>query len=112
MFRDPRLVVSATGLQAAVFLLDAGTLWCASLSVGLNTGLAAAFTSFVLASIVATLSPLPLGLGTFEGTCIWVLHLLGGGLEESLAATLVLRAFILWLPMLPGLMLARRESQL
>jgi hypothetical protein len=58
----------------------------------------------------ATLSPLPLGLGSFEGTCTGLLHLMGGGLEASLAATLILRGLTLWLPMLPGLVMIRREA--
>jgi glycosyltransferase 2 family protein len=66
--------------------------------------------SFILASVVATLSPIPLGLGSFEGTCTGLLHLTGGRLEASLAATLILRGLTLWLPMLPGLWLIRREG--
>ena len=34
---------------------------------------------------------------------------MGGGLEASLAATLMLRGFTLWLPMLPDLVMIRRE---
>ena len=66
--------------------------------------------SFILASVVATLSPIPLGLGSFEGTCTGLLHLMGGRLEASLAATLILRGFTLWIPMLPGLWVIRREA--
>ncbi len=53
---------------------------------------------FVLASAVATLSPLPPGLGSFEGSCAGLLHLMGGRLEASLAATLILRGLTLWAP--------------
>lgn len=109
--RDGRVVFEAVVFQCAVFLLDAATLWCAGHAVGLALSPASAFMSFVLASVVATLSPIPLGLGTFEGTCVGMLHLLGGGLETSLAATLILRGFTLWLPMLPGLWLIRREMK-
>ena len=58
--------------------------------------------------MVATLSPIPLGLGTFETSCVGMLHLLGVPLEAALAATLLLRGFTVWLPMPPGLWLARR----
>jgi uncharacterized membrane protein YbhN (UPF0104 family) len=81
-----------------------------AMTAQLDVGPGAAFASFILASIVATLSPLPLGLGTFEATCMALLHLLGGGLEASLAATLIFRGLILWLPMLPGLWLMRKEA--
>ena len=107
--RDPRLVFAGVGLQSCVFLLDTATLWCASRAVGMSIDAGGVFTSFVLASVVATLSPIPLGLGTFEGSCTGLLHLMGGGLEASLAATLILRGLTLWVPMLPGLWLISRE---
>lgn len=110
LLRDPRLVAEAIAWQAAVFGLDATTLWCIGRGVGLQVDIGGSFTSFVLASVVATLSPIPLGLGSFEGSCTGLLHLLGGGLEASLAATLLLRGLTLWVPMLPGLWLIRREA--
>ena len=111
VLRDGKVVFQAVGFQGAVFLLDAATLWCASKAVGMELDMASIFMSFMLASVVATLSPIPLGLGTFEGTCTAMLHLLGGGLEASLAATLILRGFTLWLPMLPGVWLIRQEMK-
>ena len=110
MLRDPRLIFEAVTLQSAIFLLDAATLWCTGRAVGLSVDVGSTFMSFILASVVATLSPLPLGLGSFEGTCTGLLHLMGGGLEASLAATLILRGLTLWLPMLPGLVMIRREA--
>jgi uncharacterized protein (TIRG00374 family) len=109
--RDRRLVLEAFLLQVGIFLLDAATLWMVARSVGLMVKPVNAFLSFVLASGVATLSPIPLGLGTFEGTCTGLLHITGSTLEGSLAATLILRGFTLWLPMLPGLWLMRRETR-
>ena len=109
-FKDVPLVLMAIGFQTVVFVLDAATLWCTSFAVGLDLDFATVFTSFILASIVATLSPLPLGLGTFEGTCVSILHIMGAGLEPSLAATLLLPGLTLWLPMVPGLWLMRLES--
>jgi glycosyltransferase 2 family protein len=101
--------IEVIALQSGTFLLDAATLWCTERAVGLNVDVGSTFMSFTLASVVATLSPIPLGLGSFEGTCTGLLHLMGGGLEASLAATLILRRFTLWLPMLPGLVMIRRE---
>ncbi|WP_429818391.1 lysylphosphatidylglycerol synthase transmembrane domain-containing protein [Ensifer sp. B1-9] len=109
MLRDGRLVLEAFSFQIGIFLLDAATLWIAARSVGLTVDLISAFLSFVLASAVATLSLVPLGLGTFEGTCTALLHIMGSGIEGSLAATLILRGFTLWLPMVPGLWLIRSE---
>jgi uncharacterized protein (TIRG00374 family) len=110
MLRDPRLIFETVTLQSGIFLLDAATLWCTGRAVGLEDDVGSTFMSFILASVVATLSPLPLGLGSFEGTCTGLLHLMGGSLEGSLAATLILRGLTLWLPMLPGLMVIRREA--
>jgi uncharacterized membrane protein YbhN (UPF0104 family) len=110
ILRDPRLIFEVVTLQSGIFLLDAATLWCTGRAAGLNVDVGSSFMSFILASVVATLSPIPLGLGSFEGTCTGLLHLMGGGLEASLAATLILRGLTLWLPMLPGLVMIRREA--
>jgi len=110
MLRDPQLILEVVTLQFGIFLLDAATLWCTGRAVGLSVDVGSTFMSFILASVVATLSPIPLGLGSFEGTCTGLLHLMGGGLEASLAATLILRGLTLWLPMLPGLVMIRREA--
>lgn len=111
VLRDGRVVFQAVAFQGTIFLLDAATLWCTTRAVGMELDMASIFMSFMLASVVATLSPIPLGLGTFEGTCTAMLHLLGGGLEASLAAALILRGFTLWLPMLPGIWLIRQETK-
>lgn len=108
---DAIILVQTTALQATIFLLDATTLWFVLRATGTDIQPSNAFVSFVLASVVATLSPLPLGLGSFEGTCVAVLHLLGVQIEAGLAATLIFRGFTFWLPMLPGLWLIRQESK-
>jgi uncharacterized membrane protein YbhN (UPF0104 family) len=107
--RDPLLMSKATGLQLAVFVLDAATLYVMLRAVGQPASPLAAFASFVVADVVATVGPTPLGLGVFEGTAVTVLHLTGVPLEVALAATLLLRGFTFWLPMVPGIWLARRE---
>ena len=109
LLRNPSLVVKVTLLQMAVFLLDAATLWAMLHAVGQDVSLLVAFPSFVVASIVATLSPVPLGLGTFEASSVGMLKALGVPVEAGLTATLLLRGFTLWLPMVPGLWLARRQ---
>jgi len=110
MLHSPRLIFEIIAFQSSIFLLDAGTLWCIGRAVDLNVDVGSTFMSFILASVVATLSPIPLGLGSFEGTCTGLLHLMGGRLEASLAATPILRGLTLWLPMLPGLWMIRREA--
>jgi uncharacterized membrane protein YbhN (UPF0104 family) len=76
--------------------------------VGSHVSFWVALPSFIMASMVTTIGPIPLGLGTFEVTCVSMLGALGVGIEASLTATLMLRGFTMWMPMLPGLWLARR----
>lgn len=104
-----RVVAETAVLQLAVFLLDAATLAVMLRALGSPEVFPVVFASFVVASAVATLAWVPGGLGTFEGTCVAMLHVHGVPLEAALAATLLLRGFTFWLPMLPGLGLARRE---
>ena len=78
-------------------------------AIGQDASFLVVFPSFVIASMVATLGPVPLGLGTFEATCVAMLTMLGITLEAAFTATLLLRGFTLWLPMFPGLWLAKRE---
>ena len=109
LLRNPILIISAIVLHSAVFLLDSGTLWIMLQALGQNVSLWVALPSFVFASIVATVGPIPLGLGTFETTSVAMLGLLGIQLEAAFAATLLLRGFTLWIPMIPGLWWAKRE---
>jgi uncharacterized protein (TIRG00374 family) len=109
LLRNRSLVVTSILLYVTIFLLDAATLWVMLLAIGQNVSFLAAFPSFVVSSIISTLSPIPLGLGVFEASSVGMLKALGIPLEAGLTATLLLRGFTLWLPMLPGLWLARRE---
>lgn len=105
----PRLLLETTALQLAIFALDSLTLAVTLRAVAGPVELTVVFASFVIASVVATLAWIPGGLGTFEGTCVAMLHLHGVPIETALAATLLLRGFTFWLPMLPGFALAQRE---
>jgi len=105
----PRVLAEAIALQLAVFALDVATLAAMLAAAGTTAPLPIVFVSFVFASVVATLAWVPGGIGTFEGSCVLMLHGHGVALETALAATLLLRGFTFWLPMLPGLVLAHRE---
>lgn len=107
LLRNPILILAATMLHASIFLLDAATLWVMLQAVGIPLSFWAVLPCFVLASMVATIGPIPLGLGSFEATCVGMLGMLGAPIEAALTATLLLRGFTLWLPMLPGMWLAR-----
>jgi len=109
LLRDPRLLGETVTLELAVFVFDALTLWLVFRALGDTPAIWVAFVSFIMASMAATVGPIPLGLGTFEAACVGMLSLLGVGIEAALAATLLLRGLTFWLPMAPGLWLARRE---
>ena len=106
----PRLLLETVLLQLGIFVLDALTLGATLRAVATPIAFSLVFASFVVASVVSTLAWVPGGLGTFEGSAVALLHLQGVSIESALAATLLLRGFSFWLPMLPGFALARREA--
>ncbi len=109
LLRSPRLLIQTVGFQLAIFTFDALTLWLVFNALGEVPALWVVFVSFAIASMVTTIGPIPVGLGTFEGASVGMLSLLGVSVEAALAATLLLRGMTFWLPMLPGVWLARRE---
>lgn len=109
LLRKPSLLAEASALQLGIFFLDALTLWLSFRAIGESVDFWIVFGSFVMASVAATIGPIPLGLGTFEAGSVAMLRLLGVPFEAALTSTLLLRGLTFWLPMLPGLWLARRE---
>jgi glycosyltransferase 2 family protein len=103
------LMTKVTLLQLSIFLLDSLTLWLSFQALGHAPPFWNCFVAFVVASAAATIGPIPLGLGTFEAACVAILHVLGVPLSSGLAATLLLRLLTFWLPMIPGVLLTRRE---
>jgi glycosyltransferase 2 family protein len=109
LLRDPLLLTETVILELAVFVFDALTLWLVFRALGDTPAMWVAFVGFIMASMAATVGPIPLGLGTFEAACVGMLSLLGVTIEAALAATLLLCGLTFWLPMVPGLWLARCE---
>ncbi|AOH87290.1 hypothetical protein AWL63_22995 (plasmid) [Sphingomonas panacis] len=101
------LLARVTICNSLVFLADAATLFVCLLALDQSAAFTTAFVALTMASIVVTLGPIPLGLGTFEATSTATLHLLGVPVEAAFAATMLLRLLTLWLPLLPGLYLMR-----
>ena len=108
---DGSLISRCMGLQVAIFLLDAGTLWIMLRAIGLSVHPAQVFASFMLSTLARTLGPVPGGLGIFEAASVATLKLMGVPIAAGLAATLLFRGFSYWLPMVPGILLARRETR-
>src|SRR6266545_1297040 len=86
LLRDATLFFQTTLFQASIFLLDAATLWAMLRAIGQHVSFLLAFPSFIVASMVAALGLIPLGLGTFEATCIAMLRALGVPLEAARTA--------------------------
>lgn len=108
LLRRGRLLAATAALNLAVIAADAATLWTMLHALGLHASYAVAYPSFLLAMMVTTVSPIPMGLGTFEAASVAALSTQGVPIEGALAGTLLLRGCTTWLPMLPGLWLARR----
>jgi len=106
--KDRALLAGDTGFQLAIFVLDSATLYAILHALGRDPVAVRVFASFIMASVAATLSVLPGGVGIFEAGSILMLRLMGEGLEVAFAATILFRGLSLWLPMLPGSILARR----
>ena len=95
--------------QMAIVALDAGTLTLACLAVGSPMNYGVVLACYALVNMAATVSILPGGIGVFEGGLIALLSLFGMEPAAALAATVLYRGFSVWLPMVPGVILARRE---
>ena len=106
---SPRLVATATAFGTGVFLLDAATLWAVMHLTPSPVDPFTAFVVLVIGSMAGTISFLPGGIGGFEAGCVLTLHLLGVPVEDALTGTLLLRGLSLWLPLVPGLFLVRRD---
>jgi uncharacterized membrane protein YbhN (UPF0104 family) len=74
------------GLLLAIFKLDPMTVWLAFNAVGEVPALWVVFASFASASMVTTIGPIPVGLGTFEATSVGMLSLLGVATRPDLLA--------------------------
>ena len=109
LLHDRSALGRATALQLAEILLDATTLQVMLTAIGVHLALTGTFGSYAMAAAVSRIVPVPLGLGSFEAALVAMLHTVGVSLEAALTATLLLRGFTFWLPMLPGLWYARQE---
>lgn len=109
--KDRGLLLLASAYQFGVLLLDAATLGAMLAALGLPVSPAAVFATFIMASAVATIGIIPGGLGIFEASSVALLRILDVPLSAGLAATLMLRAFTFWFPMIPGIIVMRREQK-
>jgi uncharacterized protein (TIRG00374 family) len=109
LVRNRQLIAKMTLLNGTAFALDALTMQFCLFALGVSAPFAAAFAGFIMASIVTTLGPIPMGLGSFEAVGVGTLRAMGIPFEAAVSATLLFRGFTLWLPLIPGTITARRD---
>jgi uncharacterized protein (TIRG00374 family) len=109
LVRNLHLIAALTALNGAGFALDGLTMQLCLLALGLHVQFSVAFSAFIMASIVVTLGPIPMGLGSFEAVSIGMLRAMGVPFEAALSATLLFRGYTLWVPLIPGMFAARRQ---
>jgi glycosyltransferase 2 family protein len=109
LMKDRFLLAKVAGYNGLVFLIDAATLLICLHALGEAPAFSTAIIALILASIVVTLGPVPLGLGSFEASSTATLHLLGIPIATAFTATMLFRILIMWLPMIPGLVLMRHS---
>lgn len=107
LLANRRLLLAVAGCNALVFLADAGSLYACLRALGQPISFETAYIALIMASIVVTLGPIPLGLGSFEATSVTTLGILGTPVEAAFAGTMLLRLLTLWLPLVPGLFIMR-----
>lgn len=110
VLRDIVFFIEATAIQLLLIALDAATLWAILQSLGTTAPPAGVFAAFTMASVVAMISLLPAGLGTFDGTAIALLRAFRVPFEAAVAATVLLRGLTFILPLVPGFFFARHEA--
>jgi uncharacterized membrane protein YbhN (UPF0104 family) len=106
-----KLFWGATGLQLLIIILDAATLDAMLRSIGYSSSPEKVFASFSIAGVASMVSLIPGGVGAFEGVQVLMLGLLRVPVNAGLAATLMLRALVLWIPMIPGFFILKHESK-
>lgn len=111
LLRDPRLIGGLIGLNGIVFLCDAATMQACVLALGVHAPLSAGYIAFMMAAIAVILGPIPMGLGSFEAVSVAMLRLSGVPFEAAFSATLLFRGFTLWLPLVPGGILLRKQLE-
>lgn len=105
----PFLLAKCTLYQLGARFFDGVTLVIAMTAVGMASDLGLALAAVSVASLAATIAPTPMGFGSFEGAMIGAFAAAGVDVKTALAATLLYRGLSLWLPLLPGFIVAQAE---
>ncbi|MDC0679303.1 lysylphosphatidylglycerol synthase transmembrane domain-containing protein [Sorangium atrum] len=109
--RSVPLIVKSGLFQLAIVLLDTATVWVLIRALGETASPTGVFVSFMVSTLLRTISIVPGGLGAFEAASVLTLKVAGVPLAVALAATLLFRGLSFWLPMVPGLVFSRGASR-
>ncbi|MEI7749963.1 MAG: lysylphosphatidylglycerol synthase transmembrane domain-containing protein [Candidatus Moraniibacteriota bacterium] len=101
--------LEATLFQSAIFFLDGATLWATLRAVGVHASILVTFSAYIIAMIAGTVLFIPGGIGVFEVGAVTTLVGFGIPFEGAFAATLLLRGLTLWIPLIPGSILAHQD---
>jgi len=110
--RSLPLMIKSGSFQLGIVLLDAATVWVLIRALGEEASPTGVFASFVVSTLLRTISIVPGGLGVFEAASVVTLRLAGVSLSVALAATLLFRGLSFWLPMGPGILFSRMARRL
>lgn len=105
--RSVPLIFKSGSFQLAIVLLDAATVWVLIRSLGETASPTGVFASFMVSTLLRTISIVPGGLGAFEAASVLTLKAAGVPVAVALAATLLFRGLSFWLPMVPGIVFSR-----
>jgi len=106
---SPKLLLQTGSLRFAIFVLDALTLFAVMRATNAHGTIITAFVALVIASVAGALTLLPGGIGGFEAGSIAILATLGVPVDIAIASTILLRGLTLWIPLIPGLYIARED---
>ncbi|MBY0376769.1 flippase-like domain-containing protein, partial [Patescibacteria group bacterium] len=104
-----RILTETSFFRIAVFALDSLTLFFVMHALNIPTTFATAFIAVTMGSVGGAIILIPGVIGGFEAGCIGALILLGTPAGVSVACTLVFRGLSLWIPLIPGLLFARKD---
>jgi len=110
--RSLALILKCGLFQLAIVLLDAATVWVLIRSLGESASPTGVFASFMISTLLRTISIVPGGLGAFEAASVLTLKAAAVPVAVALAATLLFRGLSFWLPMVPGLVFSRGRREL
>lgn len=103
------MLIQTSVLRLGIFLLDAVSLYALMRAIGSEGNLILAFVALVIASVAGAIVLSPGGIGGFEAGCVAILVLWGTPLGIAIASTLLLRGLSMWIPLIPGLMIAKED---